>query len=94
MPEPDRIVVLSPSGRESVQVKARRLLAEGRVTITSRVPGRAEARVRGTEEVHRVSWERGLGWACSCPAFPRRCSHRVALSLVILPDTAEGWRTP
>jgi uncharacterized Zn finger protein len=84
MPEP--VLVVSPSGRESIQVKARRYLAEGRVEILTRLPGQALARVRGSEEVHTVRWERGHGWSCDCEAGARRCSHRVAVALVIVPD--------
>jgi len=82
----DRILVCSPSGRESVQTKARRLLAEGRVTIVARIPGQAVATVRGTEAVHEVRWDRGRGWSCTCDAGARRCSHRTAVALVVVPD--------
>jgi hypothetical protein len=80
------VVVLSPSGRESVQTKARRLLAEGRVEVIRRVGGLAIARVRGTAAVHEVRWQRELGWTCSCDAgAPRRsCSHQVAGQLVVV----------
>jgi uncharacterized Zn finger protein len=81
------IIVQSPSGRESVQTKARRLLAEGRVEVAHRTPGLAVAYVRGTEERHEVRWERGRGWSCTCPAGTYRpCSHRLAASLVVAPD--------
>jgi uncharacterized Zn finger protein len=81
------IVVQSPSGRESLPVKARRYLAEGRVEVVRRVLGVAIADVRGTEEIHRVMWEQGRGWSCTCPAGTYRpCSHRLAVSLVVAPD--------
>ena len=87
MTEAPPVIVWSPSGRESVPVKARRLLAEGRVTIINRVPGRIFANVKGTEQTYAVRWEPRLGWSCSCPAGARRaCSHRVAVALVVVPD--------
>jgi hypothetical protein len=81
------VVVLSPSGRESIQTKARRLLAEGRVEVTCRVEGLPIARVRGTEESYEVRWDRGRGWRCDCVAGAfRPCSHRLAVALVVVPD--------
>jgi uncharacterized Zn finger protein len=81
------ILVMSPSGRESLPVKARRYLAEGRVEVVRRVPGLAVAYVRGTEETHEVRWERGRGWRCTCPGGSYRpCSHRLAVSLIVAPD--------
>lgn len=85
-PQDGQVLVFSPSGRESVQTKGRRLLAEGRVEILTRLPGQALARVRGSEQIHTVRWERAKGWSCTCEAGARRCSHRVAVSLVIVPD--------
>jgi uncharacterized Zn finger protein len=86
----NEIVVFSPSGRESVQTKGRRLLAEGRVEIVTRLPELALARVKGSEQVHTVRWERGRGWSCDCEAGARRCSHRVAVALVIIPESQGG----
>jgi uncharacterized Zn finger protein len=84
--EPEPILVASPSGRESIPVKARRLLAEGRVRVVARVPGSAVAVVRGTEEEHTVRWERRRGWSCTCPSGYRPCPHRVAVALIVVPD--------
>jgi uncharacterized Zn finger protein len=81
------ILVMSPSGRESLPVKARRYLAEGRVEVVRRVPGLAIAHIRGTEETHEVRWERRRGWRCTCQAGTYRpCSHRLAVALVVAPD--------
>jgi len=89
MPEAAPVIVWSPSGRESVPVKARRLLAEGRVTVISRIPGRIFANVKGTEQTYAVRWEPRHGWSCSCPAGARACSHRVAVALVVVPEHGE-----
>ena len=88
MPEAAPVIVWSPSGRESIPVKARRILAEGRVTIITRVPGLIFANVMGTEQTYAVRWEPRQGWSCSCPAG-RACSHRVAVALVVVPDDRE-----
>jgi uncharacterized Zn finger protein len=92
MSEPEPILVQSPSGRESVQVKARRLLAEGRVEIVTRLPGQVLARVKGTDQTYTVRWESGHGWSCDCEAGANKCSHRVAVGLVIVPDRGKGER--
>jgi uncharacterized Zn finger protein len=65
-------------------VKARRLLAEGRVIVT-RVDGRdVSAIVRGdSAEFYSVSHRSG-SWACDCAALGR-CSHVQALMLVTIP---------
>ena len=68
--------------RESVHVKGRRLLAEGRLDIRA-VDGRTiAARIRGDAgEVYCLGYSRD--WYCTCPAATR-CSHLVALQLVTL----------
>lgn len=68
-------------GRENVPTKARRLLVEGRLQIRLYSPGEIRAICRGTEEVHRLGFERGSWW-CSCPARGPLCSHLAALQLV------------
>lgn len=91
MSQPEPVLVQSPSGRESVQTKARRLLAEGRVEIVTRLPGQVLARVKGTDATYTVRWEPS-GWSCDCEAGARKCSHRVAVALVIVPDWGKGDR--
>jgi uncharacterized Zn finger protein len=61
--------------------KARRLLAEDRVTLRC-LDGELVAEVRGDHDRYRV--ETGpRGPRCSCPSWRRPCSHEVAVSLVV-----------
>lgn len=69
--------------REDAQVKARRLLASGRVTLRRLDEDVIVAAVRGdSARVYLTGWDPS-GWWCSCPA-QRRCSHIRALQLVTL----------
>jgi hypothetical protein len=84
--------------RESVEAKAVRLLAEGRLRVVLVDGERIEARVRDSEADHSVGYQRG-GWWCDCEAhrFGRRCSHLAALQLVTVRPareqaTAGAWR--
>jgi uncharacterized Zn finger protein len=75
--------------REDAQTKARRLLAEGRVTLRHLEPDRIGASVRGDSAcVYRVGWEPS-GWHCDCAAVSIRCSHVRAVMLVVLEPTRE-----
>ncbi len=69
--------------RETLEAKALRLLAEGRVLVLLVDAERIEARVRGSDAEHMTGYRRG-GWWCSCEAarFGRRCAHLAALQLV------------
>jgi uncharacterized Zn finger protein len=75
--------------RESVPAKARRLLAEARLTIR-RVDGPViAAECRGdSASVYRLGYDRGR-WYCGCPAVGR-CSHVAALMLVTLTPTYDS----
>ena len=75
--------------REAVAVKARRLLAEGRVTIVHADEGGVAALVRGdTAMTYRVTHAGGK-WRCDCAARAR-CSHVQAIMLVTLPVGRAG----
>ncbi len=70
--------------REPIDVKARRLLAEGRLIVTSAAPWHVEAACKGDSgHVYTVGYTRA-GWWCDCPALGR-CSHLTALQLVTAP---------
>jgi uncharacterized Zn finger protein len=71
--------------RENVETKGRRYLVEGRLRIRRVEPSCIVASCRGTEETHRVAFEHGE-WFCTCPARGR-CSHLVALQLVVTRGT-------
>jgi len=76
--------------RETLEAKALRLLAEGRLRVVLVDGQRIEARVRGSEADHSVGYQRG-GWWCDCEAhrFGRRCSHLAALQLVTVRPARE-----
>ena len=84
-------------GRESLQAKAARYLAEARLEVLEVGPAVVRADCCGDAgDVYRLGWWRG-SWGCSCPAagiFRRTCAHLTALRLVV-PDpawSAEGQR--
>jgi uncharacterized Zn finger protein len=75
--------------REDAQTKARRLVAEGRVTIRRVSDDAIVANVRGDSAmVYIVTWS-PAGWSCSCPAIGR-CSHTRAVQLVVLEPLPVG----
>ena len=70
---------------ESIEAKAARYLAEGRVTILSVSADYIEATVQGSaEEAYEVKFT-GHAWVCSCEAQTWRCSHVVAVQMVVGP---------
>jgi uncharacterized Zn finger protein len=74
-------VTVLPS-RESAAARARRLLAEGRVTVLSVRPHRVYSEVRGDSgRTHAVVYTRGR-WTCPCEARTR-CAHQLAVMLVV-----------
>jgi hypothetical protein len=74
--------------REGMEAKARRYLAEGRLTVTYVGDGVAPvtAECRGTDTVYRLGYDASKNeWRCTCEAsttFHRRCAHVAALQLV------------
>lgn len=74
--------------RENAAVKARRLLAEGRVIVTEVDPRDriVTAVVRGSGHLHRLAYRPGTGWTCSCPVRSDACSHLRALRSVVAVD--------
>jgi uncharacterized Zn finger protein len=77
--------------RESAAVKARRLLGEG--TIRRVGTDVIVARVRGdSAREYLVSWD-PAGWACPCDALGR-CSHVIAVQLVVLEPLPNGGPGP
>lgn len=71
--------------RESADVKARRYLAEARLTVLRVVDGEVDAVARGDGAVYELGYRRGE-WFCPCPARGR-CAHLLALGLVVAPST-------
>jgi uncharacterized Zn finger protein len=68
--------------RESVEVKARRYLVEGRLVVTAVDVDRIAATCRGDGQLYRLGRGDGEDWWCECPARAR-CAHLVALGLVV-----------
>ena len=69
--------------REDAATKARRLLAEGRITLRHIGDDLVRADVRGdTARIYAVAWS-PAGWSCDCDAISR-CSHIRSVQLVTL----------
>jgi hypothetical protein len=69
--------------RESVEGKAARLLAAGRVHVLAVSPGHSLVEVVGDSGTWRLAYRRGR-WVCPCPAPAwRRCSHLAAVELIV-----------
>ncbi len=70
--------------RESPDVKAARLLAEGRLTVVSVEPWHALATAKGDSgHSYDLGYTRA-GWWCDCEARGR-CGHMAALQRVVSP---------
>lgn len=77
--------------RESVEVKGRRYLTEGRLHVHRAGPDHIVATCRGAGTLHRCGYDTGTWW-CHCPAR-KRCAHLVALQLVAAPEPPTEGRT-
>jgi uncharacterized Zn finger protein len=75
--------------RESAEVKGRRYLTEGRLTLRHVGVDGVAAVVRGDGAWHRAGYMGGH-WYCTCPALSANCSHLVALRLVTVAPTKAG----
>lgn len=77
--------------RETLEAKAARLLADGRLTVLEVGPGLVRAECAGDRGLYRLGFWRG-SWGCSCPAWAyghRPCAHLHALRLVVLEPTRQ-----
>lgn len=95
--ERDRILAESDlvlRGAENVEQKGRRYLTEGRLTVLKSDPrsGLVIAECRGTDATYKLGFDpRRREWRCTCPGpKSRKCSHLVALRLVVRPTVNEG----
>lgn len=82
--------------RESADAKARRYLAEGRLSVLEVGPQVVRATCRGDGAVYRLGWWRGR-WGCQCPAggtFRANCAHLLALRLVVVTPNGDTRLTP
>jgi len=75
--------LVQPMTRESVKVKGRRYLTDGRLVVELAQSGYFRATVRGGGEVYVVTFGRG-GWHCTCPARGL-CAHLVAAHRIAAP---------
>ncbi len=71
--------------RETAAAKALRILTEGRVVVEGAGRGFFSATVRGSGDIHVVTFGRG-GWLCTCSARSA-CSHLRACWLIAAPET-------
>ena len=78
-----------PSAREPVEVKAARILREGRLTVLHRDGDHVTAECVGDTGIYELGHDpdRPGFWRCSCPSSGR-CSHAIALMLVVVPRRA------
>ena len=74
---------------ETIQAKATRLLAEGRLLIAEVDADTITASLEGDTGTHRLGLTPG-GWWCSCPTPTPRCSHLAALRLVTVTQPRKG----
>jgi hypothetical protein len=77
--------------RETLEAKAARLLATGRLCVLEVGPDVVRAVCRGDSgRLHRLGWSGA--WACSCMAgqLNGRCAHMIALRLVVAEPTPVG----
>lgn len=75
-------------GTENAEQKARRYLTEGRLVVQRVDPesGYVIASCAGEEGDYRLGHDPGKNeWRCTCPAPGKRCSHLIALRLVVRP---------
>lgn len=70
--------------RESVEAKATRYLAEGRLVVTRVLGDEVSAVCTGETGAYDLGHDPGHGWWCSCPVRTDRCCHLAALWLVTI----------
>ena len=76
--------------RESADVKARRYLTEGRITVIRVSGDDVRAVARGDGQLYRCGHVpgKGGGWFCCCPARSDQCCHLVALRMIVVRRSA------
>ena len=67
--------------RESIESKAKRYLAERRLTVNVVSADLVAATCRSDGVLYDTGWTPQLGWSCSCPAL-HRCAHITALQAI------------
>ena len=74
--------------RETVDAKAARYLAEGRIVVTRVLGDEVTAVCRGDTGSYDLGHTPGRGWWCSCAVRTDKCSHLAALWLITIRRTA------
>jgi hypothetical protein len=76
---------------ETAHDKARRYLADGRLTIRQFSRAGVVAFVRGEDSglVHRAEWSPDTGWNCDCVSREVFCAHVIALRLITVTHQQE-----
>jgi hypothetical protein len=72
------------TARETVEAKAHRYLAEGRLVVTKVDADLVTAYCRGQGELYQLGHDPGRGWWCNCPVRTDRCAHLIALQTVTI----------
>ena len=75
--------------RESASSKARRYLAEGRLTVEQVDGNLVRATCKGNGAIYSVGWTPSSGWSCPCPAVGQ-CAHLLALKLVVVREQGQA----
>jgi uncharacterized Zn finger protein len=70
--------------RETIEQKAARYLAAGRICLVRVEGDNIDATVSGDAARAYVVTHRPSGWRCTCVATVVRCSHVAAVALVTL----------
>jgi len=70
--------------RETIEAKAARYLAEGRLVVTLVLGDEVTAVCTGETGAYDLGHTPGRGWWCTCPVRTDRCCHLAALWLVTI----------
>jgi hypothetical protein len=82
------------TARETVEQKARRYLAEGRIVVTRVLGDTVDAVCQGQEGSYELGYRPGRGWFCSCPVRTDDCCHLRALWLITIRRRAPAPKAP
>jgi hypothetical protein len=79
---------------ETIDAKAARLLAAGRIVVTRVLGDTVDAVCQGDTGTYELGHRPGRGWFCSCPVRGDRCSHLTALWLITIRRRTPEPRSP
>ncbi len=79
--------------RETIEQKAARYLAAGRIRLVRVEGDTIDATAAGSDGRTYVVTHRAGGWRCTCVATVLRCSHVAGVALVTLAPEPGALRT-